>query len=295
MKKRVIFTIVLAVIGASSFFFGVKAFSLVNSGKNREDVQDSQNVKPRGAVAAFLIPDIERERGIQKKLTEKSKQVLGVWATLKVINGVINVLQSAQIGGSFFVEASVNPLEFLAPIDNVLDRISNMLLWALGAILFEKILLAISGYVVFLIIIPVCALITIATIWTSKDKTKLRKTVIVSALVSLIVSFAIPISFQLSAIMETKILTNNVGYVLSLINEKGDAAETMEREVTGLRRVGSSIINYMSNAKNLGNALIEDIINYFILFIFTSIVIPILTILGLYWITKYLAKIILGN
>jgi hypothetical protein len=293
-------------IGAASFFFGVRTFGLTDLIKNKsvqneqdaqsaKDVQDSQVVKPRGPIVSLLVPDMESESGIQKKLTEKSKQVLGVWATLKVINGVINVLQSAQVGGSFFVEASVNPLEFLAPIDNVLDRISDMLLWALGAILFEKILLAISGYVVFLIIIPVCALVAVITLWSSKDKTRLHKIVIVSILVSLVVPFAIPASFQMSALMENVILTNNVSNVIISIDEKGNAAETMEKEVTGLRRVGKSIVNYMANAKDLGNALIEDMINYFILFIFTGIVIPLLTILGLYWITKYFARIILDN
>ena len=296
----------LLMIGAASFFFGVRTFGLTDLIKNKsvqneqdaqgaKDVQDSQVVKPRGPIVSLLVPDMESESGIQKKLTEKSKQVLGVWATLKVINGVINVLQSAQVGGSFFVEASVNPLEFLAPIDNVLDRISDMLLWALGAILFEKILLAISGYVVFLIIIPVCALVAVVTVWSSKDKTRLHKIVIVSILISLVVPFAIPASFRMSALMENVILTNNVSNVITSIDEKGNAAETMEKEVTGLRRVGKSIVNYMANAKDLGNALIEDMINYFILFIFTGIVIPLLTILGLYWITKYFARIILDN
>ena len=306
MTKRIIFTAVLVVIGFGSFFFGSV---LLGSDKPKEKEsrveKDSPAAKRKSPVISFLVPDIETGKdapssekdessiSIQKTLTEKSKQILGIWATLKVINGVINVLQSAQIGGSFFVEASVNPLEFLAPIDNVLDKISNLLLWALGAILFEKILLAISGYIVFLVVIPVCAVVAIVTVWTYKNRSNVHKVVMVSVLIGLIIPLAIPISFQVSTLLEKKILTNSVKNVISSIEEKNKTAESMEEEITGLRRIGKSIIGYMTNAKDLGNALIEDMINFFIIFIFTNIVIPILTIFGLYFLTKYFAKVIL--
>jgi len=303
MAKRIIFTVVLVIIGFGSIFFGSVLFR-----SEKPDGQDSKIEKKeekevpakkrKPTIVSFLIPDVEADSdedssSIQKTLTEKSKQILGVWATLKVINGVINVLQSAQVGGSFFVEATVNPLEFLAPIDNILDKISNLLLWALGAILFEKILLAISGYIVFLVVIPICAIVSIITLWTYRDKSKVHKVVIVSILISLVIPFAIPISFQVSTIMEKKIITNSVKNVVSSINDKNKSAESMEKEITGLRKIGKSITGYMTNAKNLGNALIEDMINYLIIFIFTSIVIPILTIMGLYFLTKYFAKLIL--
>jgi hypothetical protein len=249
--------------------------------------------KPIGPMAAWLISDSDKEKGIQHKLTEKSKQVAGVWATLKAVNGVINVLQSIQLGGSVIVEASVSPMEFLSPIDNILDRISDLLLLAFSAIVFEKILLAISGYIVFLIIIPVCAIISIVSIWTSNDKSKISKVVIVSVLINLIVMFAIPVSFYLSSFIEKTVLNNNMNKVLSSIDAKGNTAAKMEKELTGLRKIGTSVSTYLTNAKNLSSAVIEDMINYFIIFIFTSIIIPILTIFGLYFLAKYCAKLIL--
>jgi hypothetical protein len=325
MSRKVIFTVVLVIVGFSSLAFGAVSFGLtdlpqkldvqkkeaekkiqeeekakkiqekkkIQEEKKIQKEKDKQNIKPKGPMTAWLISDSEKEKGIQKTLSEKSKQVATVWAALKVINGVINVLQSVQIGGSVIVEASVNPMEFLSPIDNVLDKISGLLLWALSAIIFEKILLAISGYIVLLIIIPVCAIISIITIWTSKDKSKIGRVVIVSVVISLIVMFAIPISFYVSSFIEKTVLTNNVNNVLSSITEKGNTAAKMEKELTGLRRVGSSITNYLTNTKNLGSALIEDMINYFIIFVFSNIVIPLLTMLGLYFLAKYSARMIL--
>jgi len=310
MKKQIVFTVILVLICSGSIFFGIYAYSL--TGKNAEEVQEevieiipepepepaepepaAPVIKKKGPVTSLFFPDLDSEKGIQNALSVKSREVLGVWAVLKVINGVINVLQSAQIGGSFFVEASVNPLEFLAPIDNVLDKISNLLLWALGAILFEKILLAISGYVVFLVIIPLCVIIWIVTLWTIKDKTKIVKVIVVSVLISLLIPFAVPVSFQASALMEKKILTNNVDNLIASIQEKNSDAESMESEITALKRIGKSIMSYMANAKNLGNALIEDIMNYFILFIFTNIFIPIVTVLSLFFTVRFFVRILL--
>jgi len=309
MVKKIVFTIILLMICGGSFYFGIYTFGLSNDPKshellpdeNAENAEDSEEavavpfVREKGPIATFLFPDMDTETGVQKALTEKSREVLSVWAALKVINGVINVLQSAQIGGSFFVEASVNPLEFLSPIDNVLDKISDILLWAFGAIIFEKILLVISGYIVFIVVIPLCSIISIIILWTNKDRSKTVRVLIVSVLISLVIPFAIPVSFQASALLENKILTNNVGDLVASIEEKNSKAENMEQEITGLARIGKTIISYMANAKDLGNAMIEDMINYVIIFIFTNIVIPLFTIMGLFFLTRYFVRLILAG
>jgi len=317
--KRLIFTIILVIIFFSSFFFGIRTFLPPVNPQNQNTVEteedtgeettreetvqeDAEETTPQepavrrdNIITSFLFPDMDAEKGIQKELSDKSRQVLGVWATLKVVNGIVNVLQSAQVGGSFFVEASVNPLEFLAPLDNILDKISDMLLWAFAAITFEKILLAVSGYLIFILIIPVCAIVSIVSLWTTKEKSRIHRVLIVTVIISLVIPFAVPVSFQLSALMEQKILTNNVSRVLASIEEKNDAASGMENEINSLRRIGRTITNYMTSVKDLGNAVIEDMINYFIIFIFTNIFIPIFTILGLFFLVRYCAKVILRD
>ncbi|WP_461247155.1 hypothetical protein [Treponema sp. R6D11] len=251
--------------------------------------------KPTGPLASWLVAESDKEGGIQKALTDKSKQVSGVWATLKLVNGVVNVLQSIQVGGSVIVEASVNPMEELSPIDNVLDKISNMFLLAFSIIIFEKILLAISGYIVFLIIIPVCAIIAIVSIWTSNDKSKIVKVVIVSVIISLIVMFAVPISFYLSTFFEKTVLSYNMNKVLSSIEAKGNTAAKMEKDLTSLKKIGSAMPSYLNNAKNLSNAVVEDMVHYFIIFIFTSIIVPLLAVIGLFFLARYCSKMILNK
>jgi len=291
MKIKIIFTVILIVIAAVSVFLGVKVFGASDSAKRQDAVEEAEDAEKKESAFAFLNMDTESERGLQKELTEKSKQILGIWAALKVINGVINVLQSAEVGVAV---ASINPLEFLAPVDNVLDKISNLLLWALGAIIFEKIILALSGYLVFVFLIPICALISIITVWTYKEKAKMKKIVVIALLVCLIVPFAIPLSFKVSGFIEKKFLSNKVSTLVSSLNEKEKSADGMKDIIT-VGSLGRSAVNYMTNAKNLGEAMIEDMINYFIIFVITSIFIPILTIFAIYKTTKYSAQLVLGK
>lgn len=244
-----------------------------------------------GPLASALTKDSDAEKGIQQSLTQKSAQLVSLWATLKVVNGVINVLQSAQISAGIAIGVSINPLEMLSPVDHILDQLSTILLWAIGAVVMEKLLLAVSGLIMFKIAIPGCMALCSITIWIRRHKT--IQIIPVFFLIALSLSAAIPLSFQVSAVIEQKLFTNRVNTLLADIKEKGKTAEDMEASVTSLTKIGKSIISFMGNAKNLGDALIEDMINVIIIFLVTNIVIPVATVLGLFGITKYCAALIL--
>ncbi|MDR0563110.1 MAG: hypothetical protein LBG73_10550 [Spirochaetaceae bacterium] len=246
-----------------------------------------------GPLASIQMRNQPADTGIQRSLTEKTSMLLRVWTTLKVINGVINVLQSAEIGGSFFVEASVNPLEILAPLDNILDKLSDLLLWALGAVIMEKLLLSASGFFIFKVIIPVCMLLCIIPIWAKKNLIDIRRVVAVCMIFGLAISAAVPLSFQVSAAIEKGLFADRAGGLLASINDKGKNAESMEQDVAGLKRIGKSIVSFMGDAKQLGDALIEDIMNFLIIFFIANIGMPLLTILGIISAAKYAVRLLL--
>jgi len=306
-SNYLIFTILFILIGAGSLIFGLMSCQSVNNAKTQAVKENSENKenkaktetavlpRPRGQVASFLIPETGSEKGIQKSLNEKSHQILDVWAAVKSINGVINVLQSAQVKGNYFVEASVNPLEFLAPIDSVFNKISGMYLGAYSVIVFQKMLLSLSAFLVFILIIPICALITIIILWTYKDKTKIQKIVIASVLITLIIPFAIPFSIDTSSLLGNKILAKNINTLVATIEENGKTASAMEDDIIRSRKTGNSIIKYMDKVKTLSETIIENVINYYIIFLFIFIVIPILTLLLIFFLTRYVVRLILGG
>jgi predicted PurR-regulated permease PerM len=131
--------------------------------------------------------------------------------------------------------------------------------------------------------------------WVKKESARIRSIIPLFVLIAFSVSIAVPLSFQIAATVENKLLTNRVNTVLSGISEKGKSAESMENEVSGIKKIGKSIVSFLSTAKDLGNALAEDLINYIIIFFVTNILIPIVTIYALLSVTKYCAKLMLGN
>ncbi|MCL2758748.1 MAG: hypothetical protein FWD22_00840 [Treponema sp.] len=302
-SKYLIFTILLIVIGCGSLFFGLISCQSVNT-QTAQDAKDPLSAqsgaqallsRPRGPVSSFLVPEAVSEKGIQGALSGKSRQILDIWAVLKTMNGVINVLQSAQVRGNFFIESSVNPMEFLAPVDSVLNKVSDMLLWAYSAVTFEKILLSTFGLLAFILLIPLCILIAIVTLWTCKDKAKIHKIVIVTLLISFVIPLAIPASIHASSFLGDKIFAKNVNTLVASIEEKGKIAKTMEDDILRTRRTGNSIINFMPRARDLGNDIIGDVINYFIIFLFINIIIPILVMVIIFFLVRFTARIILNK
>ncbi|WP_461255830.1 hypothetical protein [Treponema sp. R80B11-R83G3] len=312
-SKYLIFTILFILIGSGSLIFGLMSCQSVNNEKT-QDVKENKDTKdtkgnndskdktasavlpsPRGQVASFLIPETNSDKGVQKSLNKRSHQILDIWAAVKAMNGVINVLQSAQVKGNYFIEASVNPIEFLAPIDDAFKKLSGMFLGAYSVIVFQKMLLSLSAFLIFILIIPICALVTIVILWTYKDRTKIYRIVITSVLITLIIPFAIPFSVDTSSLLGNKILAKNINTLVATIEENGKTASSMEDDIVRSRRTGNSIIRYMDRVKTLSETIIENAINYYIIFLFIFIIIPILTLLVIFFLTRYVARLILGK
>lgn len=290
-NTRIILTIFLAAIGFVSFFgFASKA--------------------------ARQPSDSNDPKGIQNILTRKSQQILTVWAVVQTVDGLINVLEKVNPG-----------FGILSPLDNVLDKLSDVLLYALGAVVMEKLLLSLSGFIVFKIIIPVCLLLCILTLWIKGDAERIRRIIPVFVLIVVSIACAIPGSLQLGVIIEKQFFTDKISILLADIADTGKNAEKIESDVNGsvetdtktreggfldklkdsvntvtsqvssaVSSAASLITNipvFISNAKKLSDALIENVMNYIVIFLITNIVIPILTIYGIICVTKYAVKLIM--
>ncbi|MCL2440179.1 MAG: hypothetical protein FWD14_00415 [Treponema sp.] len=298
MTRQIIFTVVLILIGGASFTFGLISCGSVNNVQTGAApaaqggagaAQPAQGGAPEvrqsvlGSVASFLLPELDADKGLQKDLAGKSKQIMDIWAVVKVTNGVINMLQSVQGAGS----------ESLSPQDIILQKKSGFLSFAYSVVVFGKVLLMLSGYIIFLAVIPLCALITIIVIWTYKDRKRVHKIVISTVLISLVVIFAVPVAFHLSSLLDKHVLSHNVDSLVSSIEAKGRSAESMDRNVAAARRQNGSIVSFIGNVKTLSNDLIEDVINYFIIFIFVFVIIPVLCLLAFFFFTRYAVRMIL--
>jgi hypothetical protein len=236
---------------------------------------------------------------LQVQLTRKLVQVADVWVKVKIVSGVISILETIQVEGSIPVigglAVSAEPLGWTDVVDNTLDHISNICLWAMGAITIEKLLLAISVWVSLKIIVPVCAILAVIALWNNKFSGHLKKMIAGLMLIFLGICSAIPLSLELSNVIETSVLSNQINETVNEIEGKTNEAEKIGDDVNKssfidqLKRLGSGITNFFKNIKSIFDSFIDNMINYIMCFIVTNLIIPIGTVLGL----KYLIGVIL--
>ncbi|MCL2185326.1 MAG: hypothetical protein FWB86_05670 [Treponema sp.] len=233
---------------------------------------------------------------LQETLTKKIAEVGGVWLSIKVASGIISFIQTIQIEGSIPVvgglAVSAQPLGWAEVVDNTLDQISNICLWAMGALVLEKIILAVSYLLALKIIIPLGLIFTVIAIWNKKYSGHLKKILAGIAIIFFGICLAVPLSLELSHAVEASLLSNYINDTVNDIKGLSDNIEKNGEEANDLnllRKIGSGINNFFNKIKNYFDSLIEKMINYIICFIVTNIIIPILTIILL----KYLGSLAL--
>jgi hypothetical protein len=228
---------------------------------------------------------------IQQQLTVKLAQVAGVWASVKIASGVISFVQTIQVEGSIPVvgglAVSVQPLGWTAVVDNTLDHISNILLWAMGAIAIEKMLLAISVWVSLRIVFPVCVVFMIIAIWNKKHKQQLTGIIAGIIIIGIGICSAIPLSLALSNVVEESILSAKIEKTINEIEGQSQEIETEGNSINDssfidqLKRLGSGVANFFTAMKQKIDSFIDSTINYIMCFMVTNLIIPIATIFGL--------------
>jgi hypothetical protein len=238
---------------------------------------------------------------IQQQLTKKLAQVAGVWASVKIASGVISFVQTIQVEGSIPVvgglAVSVQPLGWTAVVDNTLDHISNILLWAMGAIAIEKMLLAISVWISLRIVIPVCALCMIIAIWNKRYKQQLTRIIAGIIIMGIGVCSAIPLSLELSNTVESSLLSSKIEKTINEIEGQSQEIETEGNTINDssfidqLKRLGSGVAYFFADMKQNFDSFIDSTINYIMCFMVTNLIIPIGTIIGLRYLIGAVLKL----
>jgi uncharacterized protein YebE (UPF0316 family) len=292
MVNKILFTFLLILICAGSFFIGLKPMGPIALWQVQFNLEEVVEIDAETDTDTEI--ESKENKGkiidIQRILSDKSQQIMDVWFNVKLVRDVVNTLQSADARAVF---VAVDPLEALAPFDKSLGRMSGLLLFMYGFLIFEKTLLAIFIAATFMILIPLCALYTISIIWNKKNQYKIHKVVIVFTLICFVMPIALPISLGLPAILEEKVLSSSIDNIITSVDESGERALKMDSDLRGLRRIGVSIVNNITIAKELSGDVIRNSINYFIIFLMINLLLPVILIFGCYKIIRYSSKLIL--
>lgn len=206
-------------------------------------------------------------------LDEKKLTVLGLTATTTVASSALSLI----------------PGDVAAPVIEQITQLSSWLLVVLCAIYLEKILVTLTGYVAFRILIPIACLLLAAYRWLWKERLKI---IAWKLTVFALVLFAmIPCSVKVSDMIdETYQLT--IAQTVERAEAVQDSAETITEENGGLLNKIKEILmpdvkQLVEDAKNLVGNFIDAVA----VLLITTCVIPLLVFVFFFWIVKTLFSI----
>jgi hypothetical protein len=92
-------------------------------------------------------------------LNDSFINAIATYGSARLINGIISVLQTTTIeAGAFFVGGSLSIGQMLDPINDAVERLSNVMTIAIGSILLQKTLLAITSSLLFKVLLTLSGL-----------------------------------------------------------------------------------------------------------------------------------------
>jgi hypothetical protein len=264
--------------------------SMEYTGITTENKTDTGSINKKGMIYARY----------QQQLTKKLIEVSGVWVTVKTVSGIISLVKTIQIEGSVQflggAAVSIQPLGMVEAVDNTLDQISNMLLWAMGAIAIQKILLAVSLWVSVKIVVPICLLLIAAAIWCKKYKGQLTRFLLGIVIICAGICSAVPLSLELSNKVETSILDKQLNKLT-----KGDIEGQSFKDLENagdlsfgdiLKEGKKKLESFWDKIRGKIDKLITSVIDYIMCFVATRIIIPIGTIVGLWYLIGAILNLI---
>lgn len=219
-------------------------------------------------------------------------------ATIKSLDDKkATVMKLAVAAAASSTALSLIPGDAAMPIANQIAQLTSYFVIILGAILLEKMLVGVVGYMTFTIIIPAACALGIAYLYIKKDF--LRDLAIKLSLFGIVLFIAIPVSIKVSDLiydsyqvsieqtMETAKQNNE--YIEE--KKKDLAAEDknwMEKIGDFLSDITSKIGNDISAMVKKGENTLSVYLDTIAVLIITSCVIPIVVILIFAWIIKIL-------
>jgi len=195
---------------------------------------------------------------------ESIKDAAIIYGVARSINGVISLIQSAELGA---IVGSIHPGELLDPINDLIERFSSVMAWSLSSLVLQKILLYVFSSYSFKIIFTICCALMLFWRWLPVPKhVSTRAWSIFLVIASLRFSIAIVCALTaavdqsfIQKIEQTSLKTVQVfnSDISVGINEVAAIDEDINQELTELKlRVDK--VNKQVEVKNADIAALEE-------------------------------------
>jgi hypothetical protein len=209
----------------------------------------------------------------------------------------VTVMKLAATAAASSTAISLIPGDIAMPIANQIAELSSYFIGILGAILLEKMLVSVVGYVSFTFIIPFACLLGILYLYIKRDV--FLNLAIKLAIFGIILFMAIPASIRVSDFIYDSYQAS-IEQTFETAKQNKEYIEEKKKDLSAedknwAEKVGNYISNLTSKIGNGISAMVkkgEDTLTAFLeviaVMIITSCVIPIVVILIFAWIIKIL-------
>ena len=199
----------------------------------------------------------------------------------------VTVMELTAASAAASVAISAVPGDATTPIANQVSELSSYLL-VTGVILLEKILLTLTGYLAFKLLIPLaCALVIVSLVCS---RAFLRQLALKLAVFGLALWLLIPASLQVSSLVE------DTFDVQQTVEQAAQAADNMEESGEAdedggwLPQIGDAVSGAVSGVVEDAENALSRFVDAIATLVIVNCVIPLLVL----WLFLWLAKVILG-
>ena len=183
------------------------------------------------------------------------------------------------------VAISAVPGDATTPIANQVSELSSYLLLVTGVILLEKILLTLTGYLAFKLLIPLaCALVIVSLVCS---RAFLRQLALKLAVFGLALWLLIPASLQVSSLVED---TFDVQQTVEQAADNMEESEEADEDGGWLSQIGDAVSGAVSGVVEDAENALSRFVDAIAMLVIVNCVIPLLVL----WLFLWLAKVILG-
>ena len=209
----------------------------------------------------------------------------GTYLTLRTLNAFLSTAQELEVGGSFVVQGSAQPLKWLEPVDDTVERIAQVVFFVMVATGALSVALAPASGLGWAVLAG-AALLALVTAGRGRGGHVARR----MGLYGTFLALALPGAFLLSALLADR-MTEEVwarhSAIVEEITAQVDPAVAVPSEGSGvmgaLQGARMEFERYSSMAGALydrSDALVQSLIALLAVFLFKVLVLPLLILAG---------------
>ena len=200
----------------------------------------------------------------------------------------VTVMELTAATAATSVAVSAVPGDATTPIANQISELSSYLLLVVGAIMLEKVLLTLTGYLTFTYLIPAACILGAVSFFL--PRVGLRQLALKLTLFGLAICLVIPVSLRVSNLVEETFA------VQQTVDEAAQAADGIEEEAGAetedgwLSQIGEAITGSVSALVQKAEDALSSFVDAIAALLIVNCVIPLLIL----WFFLWLVKAILG-